>query len=172
VDWLQIVLRLLHIFAGVFWVGGAAFFFFYIEPTINKLGPDAQKFVDEVVVRKKLPIYFAGAATITVIFGASLYWRDSAGFSNGWATTPTGLVFGLGAIAAIIAWILGGAVLGPAVGNVGKIGGEMRAAGGPPSAELMGRMHAAQEKVRLIGLIDLILVCVAVACMATARYFG
>ena len=55
-DWLQIVLRIVHIFAGVAWVGGAALFFFYLEPAINKLGPDAEKFVDELVNRRKVPI--------------------------------------------------------------------------------------------------------------------
>jgi uncharacterized membrane protein len=172
VDWLQILFRIGHIIPAVFWVGGAALFFFYIEPTMNKLGQDAEKFVEEVIVRRKLPMYFAGVSGLTVLFGAILYWRDSNGFSGPWMTSPTGIVFGLGGIAAIIAWLLGGVALSPAVKKVGAIGGEMRTAGGPPSAELMGRMHAAQERVRTIGAIDLVLVIFAVLCMATARYFG
>jgi uncharacterized membrane protein len=173
VDWLQILFRIGHIVPAVFWVGGAALFFFYVEPTMNKLGPDAEKFVEEVIVRRKLPIYFAAVSGLTVLFGAILYWRDSNGLSNStWMTSGTGIVFTLGAIAAIIAWLLGGVALSPAVKKVGAIGGEMRAAGGPPSAELMGRMHAAQERVRTIGAIDLVLVIFAVLCMATARYFS
>ena len=32
-DGLAVVLRIVHIICGVLWVGGAALFFFYIEPT-------------------------------------------------------------------------------------------------------------------------------------------
>lgn len=76
-DWLQLVLRIVHIFAGVAWVGGAALFFFYIEPTINKLGPDAEKFVDELVNRRRVPIYFINVSTLTVLFGLILYSSSS-----------------------------------------------------------------------------------------------
>lgn len=75
-DWLQIVLRIVHIFAGVAWVGGAALFF-YIEPTVNKLGPDAEKFVDELVNRRRVPIYFITVSTLTVLFGLILYSSSS-----------------------------------------------------------------------------------------------
>jgi uncharacterized membrane protein len=171
-DWLQIALRLLHIVAGVLWVGGAALFFFYVEPTLNKLGPNAEPFVDELVNKRKLPIYFAALSTATVIGGVLMYWRDSNGLSGSWMTSPTGLAFGFGGICALIAWVMGFAVLTPAVQKVGALGSEMKAAGGPPSAELMGRMHAAQERVRTIGAIDLVLVLLAVLGMATARYLA
>ena len=52
------------------------------------------------------------------------------------------------------------------------IGAEMKASSGPPTPELMGRMHAAQEALRSIGLIDLILIGIAILGMASARYLG
>jgi uncharacterized membrane protein len=171
-DWLAILFRIGHIVPAVFWVGGAAFFFFYVEPTLNSLGPDADKFVQELVGRRKMPVFFMVASTLTVLFGAILYWRDSNGLNGPWMTSATGIVFGVGAIAAIIAWLAGGLALAPAVQKVATVGGEMKAAGGPPSADLMARMKAAQERVRMIGGIDLVLVVFAVLCMATARYFG
>lgn len=171
-DWLQIALRILHIGSGVLWVGGAALFFFYVEPTLNKLGPNAEPFVDELVNKRKMPMYFAAVATVTVLGGVLLYWRDSNGLSSSWVTSPTGLAFGLGGLCALVAWFMGIAVLTPAVQKVGALGSEMKAAAGPPSAELMGRMHAAQERVRMIGAIDLVLVLLAVLGMATARYLA
>ena len=168
-DWLIVAFRLLHIISAVLWAGGAALFFFYIEPTINKLGPAAEPFVDEVINKRKAPIYFAVASTFTVIGGLGLYYHDAGGFQL-W-TTPTGTVFTIGAVAAIIAWIGGNVLITPAVMKVGAIGAEMKAAGGPPSAELIGRMHAAQERLRSIGAFDLVLIFIAIACMAGARYF-
>ncbi len=165
-DVLAIVLRIIHIVSGVFWVGGAALFFFYVEPAITKLGPDAEKFVDEVINRRKAPIYFATFSTLTVLAGVILYWRDFGGID----TSPTGLAFGVGGLAAIIAWLGGNLLIPKTLGQLGAIGAEIKAAGGPPSDALMARMHATQERLRLIGLVDIVLLVFAVVAMASARY--
>jgi uncharacterized membrane protein len=170
VDWLQIAFRLVHIGAAMAWAGGAALFFFYVEPTINKLGPDGEKFVEEFVVRRRVPTYFAAVSTLTVLGGAILYFKDAGGLQL-WTST-TGLVYGIGAIAGILAWLGGAILVAPAVKKVGAIGQEMKAAGGPPSAELGARMHAAQHNLRQIGLWDLILIIVAIVAMESARYVG
>lgn len=169
-DLLVIGLRLVHIVSGVAWVGGAALFFFYIEPTVTSLGPDGEKVIDELVGRRKVPIYFAVASTLTVLGGAILYWRDSGGLQLSWITSSSGFVFTIGAIAALIAWLGGNLLIPKTIGELSGVGAEIKAAGGPPSPELMGRMHAVQEKLRRIGLIDLVLLTLAVAAMATARY--
>jgi uncharacterized membrane protein len=168
VDLATVALRIVHIGSGVIWAGGAALFFFYIEPTINKLGPDAEKFVDEVVNRRKLPLYFMIASTLTVLAGVILYWRLFAGISM----SPFGLALGLGGLAAIIAWLGGNLLIPRSLAEIGRLAGEMKAAGGPPSAELLGQMHATQERLRMIGMIDLILIGFAVVAMAGARYLG
>ena len=171
-DWFQIALRIVHIFSGVVWAGGAALFFFYIEPTINKLGPDAEKFVDEMFNRRKLPVYFAIASTLTVVGGLILYWRDSNGLEAAWITSAPGLAFTVGGIAAIIAWLAGPLLIPPNVRRLGEIGAQIKAAGGPPPPELLTEMHATQERLRKIGLADLILIGIAVLTMAVARYLG
>jgi uncharacterized membrane protein len=168
-DLFYAALRVIHIGAAILWAGGSALFFFYIEPTINKLGPDAEKFVDEMINKRKVPIYFAAVSTVAVLAGLALYFRQAGGFQL-WTTTP-GLIYTGGAIAAIFAWIGGNVLIVPAVMKVQTIGQEMKAAGGPPSAELMGRMHAAQERLRTIGLWDLVLIGIAILGMESARTF-
>ena len=165
-DFVAIGLRIVHIVSGVFWVGGAALFFFYLEPAINKLGPDAEKFVDEVVNRRKIPIYFVTISTLTVLAGVILYWRDYGGID----TSPTGLALGVGGLAALVAWLGGNLLIPKTLGQLTAIAAEMRAAGGPPSGELAARMHATQERLRLIGMIDIVLLVFAVVAMAAARY--
>ena len=167
-DALAIALRIVHILAGVLWVGGTALFFLYIEPTINKLGPDAEKFMDELINRRKAPIYFVTISTLTVLAGVVLYWRDFGGIN----TSPHGLALGLGGLAAIIAWLGGNLLIPQTLGKLSAIAAEMKAAGGPPSGELMARMHAVQERLRLIGTIDLVLLVIAVVAMASARSLG
>ncbi len=167
-DVLAIVLRIVHIASGVLWVGGAALFFFYIEPSINKLGPAAEPFVTEMIERRKAPRYFLAVSTLAVVAGVTLYvvrWLPVA-------TTLPGLTFGIGGLTAIVAWIGGNLLIPRALEEFGTIGGQMKSAGGPPSAELMGRMHAVQKRLRTYGLLDLILLLFAVAAMAAARFMG
>ncbi len=168
-DPLMIALRIVHVGAGV-WVGGAALFFFYIEPTLNSLGPDAEKFVDELVNRRKVPIYFVVASTLVVVAGLILYWRASNGLQSAWVTSPTGLAFGLGGLAALLAWLGGNLLIPRTIGQLVAVTTEMKAAGGPPGAELMGRLHAVQHRLHNIGLIDIVLLGIAVVAMASARY--
>ena len=70
----------------------------------------------------------------------------------------------------IAAWLGGNVFTRPAVEKVGAIGAEMKAGGGPPGAELIGRMDAAQQRLRTIGRITLALLAVSVIAMASARF--
>jgi uncharacterized membrane protein len=168
-DWFIIAFRLIHIISAIVWVGGTALFFFYIEPAIHKLGPDAEKFVDEVVNKRRAPVYFAVASTLTVFGGIVLYYHDAGGLQV-WAG-PSGTVFTIGAVAGIIAWLIGATLVGPSVSAIAAVGSEIKAAGGPPTAELIAKMRAAQERSRMIGRTDIIFVGIAAVCMETARYF-
>jgi hypothetical protein len=169
-NWLVILLRIVHIGSGVLWVGGAALFSLYVEPTLKALGADSEKFLKEIVEVRKVPIFFATTSTLAVLAGLLLYWQDSNGLRLSWITSPSGLAFTIGGLSAGAAWLGGNIFTRPAVEKVGAIGAEMTAAGGPPSGELMARMHAAQERLRRIGLMTLGLLAVTVIAMASARY--
>jgi uncharacterized membrane protein len=171
-DLFMVAFRILHIGSAIVWAGGAALFFFYIEPTISALGPDGEKVLGELVGKRRMPVYFATASTLTVLGGLILYWRDSGGFQVSWITTATGLAITIGGLAGLAAWVGGNFLVRRAIETVGSIGGEMKAAGGPPNDEQMARMHAAQERLRMIGLVDLILIGIAAVAMASARFLG
>ena len=168
-DWFMILFRLIHIVSAIAWAGGAALFFFYVEPTVNKLGPDAEKFMNEMFARK-LPLYFILASSFAVFGGAVLYVRDAGGVQV-WGG-PQGTVITIGALAAIVAWVGGNAFIPSTAIKMQGVLAEIRSAGGPPNAELSGRLHALQERLRRIGMIDLLLLTVAVVAMETARYWN
>lgn len=169
-DLLHIALRVVHIFSGVAWVGGAALFFFYLEPAINKLGPDAEKFVDEIVNKRKVPIYFLAASTLTVVAGLWLYWRDSNGLQGAWIGSPTGLAFTIGGIAALIAWAGGNLLIPRTLMQLTATGAQMKSGEGPPTPEMMANLHALQHRLRRIGMADLVLLGITVLTMSVARY--
>jgi uncharacterized membrane protein len=170
VDLFYLVFRLVHIVSAILWVGGALLVFLYLEPAATKLGPAAEAFMNELLLNRKLPIYFAVASTLTVIAGAVLYVRGAGGLAL-WSGT-TGTVLTVGAIAAVIAWIGGNAFIPRGFMQLGRLGADAAAAGGPPSADLQARIHAVQERLRLIGVIDTVLLLIAVVTMESAKYLG
>jgi len=169
-DLFMVAFRIVHIGSATVWAGGAALFFFYVEPTINAMGPDGEKIIGELVVKRRMPVYFAAASTLTVLGGLILSCRDSGALAVSWITTSTGLAFTIGGLAALAAWLGGNLLIPRAIAAVGAIGAEIKAAGGPPSEEQMGRMHAAQERLRTIGGVDLVLIAIAAVGMAAARF--
>lgn len=163
-------LRVVHILAGVFWVGTAIFFFFFIEPSVKELGNTGEKFMGHLVQKKKMPIVITATTALTVLAGILLYWRGSDGFDLEWITSATGLGFTVGGVAAILAFAAGLVFIKPAVDRMGAIGQEIAMAGGPPSDAQASEIQRLGARLSLIGRIDLVLLTVAVVAMATARF--
>lgn len=169
-DPLFLILRLLHIGGGVLWVGATVFVTLYVEPTAKDLGPAAGPFMNGLTNTRKMSRFFMITGGSAVLAGTWLYLIDAGGDPIGFMRDATGMAFGLGGLAAWAAFILGFLAIKPAIERMGAIGAQMRDAGGPPSAELIGQMQAAQARVHMLGRIDLVLLGIAVVAMAVARY--
>lgn len=168
---LMIVLRLVHIFAGVFWVGSAALYLGFIEPTAKATAPESGKFMQYFMVRRHYSTAMSIATTLTIVSGAWLYWRDSGGFQLVWLTSGPGLGFGLGAIAALVSFVIGFAVISPTGNRILVLGQAMQSAGGPPSTEQLAEMSKVQHKMSSVLRFDFVLLTVALLTMATVRYW-
>jgi hypothetical protein len=82
-----------------------------------------------------------------------------------------GLAITLGAILASIAWYEGYFHVARGVEELVDLGAEMAAADGPPPPEKLGRMQSIQENLKKHGQVDIVLLLVTVALMATAQYW-
>jgi uncharacterized membrane protein len=170
-DLYVMVLRLAHIFAGLFWVGAAYTYFGFVQPTLKALGPDVTKnFMEYAIKRRRFPTAVVSASLVTVIAGALLYWRASDGLDLTWITAPIGLGFTLGALSAIAAVILGITVITPTIGRMEALGGEIERAGGPPTEEQAAQFGALDQRLGKAGLADFLLLTGAVFFMAISRY--
>jgi uncharacterized membrane protein len=169
-DWWLIVLRIVHIGAAMVWFGGAIIGAFFLAPTAATLGKAGQPFMDHLMRRRRMGALFPIVAALTVLAGAGLYWRDSDGLSSAWITSPTGLAFTVGGIAAIASFVLGFVLVAPSVALQGAVGNELAASGGEPDAEQRARLERADRLMRLATRVDLPLILVAGLTMATARY--
>ncbi|MDP9483429.1 MAG: hypothetical protein M3P84_09425 [Chloroflexota bacterium] len=165
-----LVLRVLHIGAGVFWVGAAFAFFLFVSPSAKALGPDAHGAFMDQVVRRRFPMVVLVAGIVTVFAGALLYLRDSGGLSMAWISSPTGAGFTIGAAAAIVSLALGPLVILPSISSLQALGGRLKAEGRPPTPEEGATLDALDRRLTQVGQFDLVLLTVAVVMMATARY--
>src|ERR1041384_2748613 len=161
------LLRLIHILAGVFWVGGVLFLTRFLLPTTSALGPAAGPVMDHLNRVRRLPQSLLGAGFITVLSGFTLYWRDAAGSGRAF---PTGMVFGAGGIFAILAVLIGLAVNIPTARRLGEFLASIQASGGAPSPEQKGVLLALQTRLGNAARAVAALLVLATAAMAVARY--
>ncbi len=111
-------LRLVHILAGVFWVGAAVFLAAIVVPAARAAGAEGGQFMERLMQQPRTRAALGAAMLLTVLSGLAMYGRLSGGFQRGWVTSPQGLALGLGAIAAILAAAIGGARRGRSPGLV------------------------------------------------------
>jgi len=164
-----LLLRLFHIGSGVFWVGGILLFARFLFPTAKALGPAAGPVMDHMNRVLKLPNALLGAAIVNILSGVMLYWRDSGGFQVAWMKTGTGMTFGTGGLLAILALIIGVTVNRPTGERMGALGASM-AKGGPPSPEQSAEMQRLMNQLGTALRIISVLLVLATAAMALARY--
>jgi len=167
--WL-ILLRIVHVGSAMIWFGGAILAGFFLQPTAEALGKAGQPFMDHLVNRRRMGIFFPIVAALTILSGAGLYWRDSAGLSFTWITSPTGLGFTIGAIAAILAFVLGFILIGPSIAEQTAVQNELALGDGEQTEAQRRRLERAARRMQLANRIDLPLLLVAGLSMAVARY--
>ena len=162
---IMIVLRLVLIFAGLFWVGGMVTLTAFLVPAVRASGPAAGKVMVELMLRRKLRVWLTGAMGLTVLSGILMMWRLDVVTHHTWIRTSTGKTLLFGALAALVAGIAGGAVAGPANQRLAAIG-----AGGAPTPEQQAEMAKLQRRAGVGMRLTVIFVLVAAGAMAVARY--
>jgi uncharacterized membrane protein len=166
-----IVLRILHIFGGVFWVGGAIVHVAFIEPTARATAPEGHKFVQYLVGRGRFSLFMNVVSALTVLSGALLYWHASGGLQISWMKFGPGLGYTIGTVVAILVYFLGLLMIRPRADHLGGLGRQIGAAGGVPTSAQLAELHKVNHELTLIGRVDFVLLAVALLAMATARYW-
>jgi uncharacterized membrane protein len=167
---LILVLRLLHIISGAFWVGSVIMAVFFIEPTAKALGAEGDRFFAYLAIRRRAVRVMAIAATTAIGAGACLYWIDSDGLQVSWITSHTGLAFTAGAVAAVTAFAIAGLFLKPELDRLAALGSGPVASS---DADIVPHGEDAQRferRVRRWSLIQVALLVFAIGAMASARY--
>ena len=165
-----ILLRVLHIVTGVFWVGAVLFITVFLTPATRAAGPAGGSVMNQLVQVRRLPMYLMAASVITLISGFLLYWADARLNGGTWPGSGPGRVFGLGGMLALVGGVAGTAVNAPTGKKLGALGAAMAAAGRPPTPDELGTMQVLQRRMATASVYVAILLVVATLCMAVARY--
>jgi len=169
VDVYLIILRIIHFFAGVFWVGTVFFFATFLLPRVKAAGPLGGQFMQRLSA-PPLTQTVSLAGGLVVLSGLLLYWRDSGGFQPAWIGTPTGLALGIGGLLAIGALSIGLFVSRPAADRMGKLGKEIATSGGAPNPAQMAEAQALSAKLERAVYQTAYLLVVTLLGMSIARY--
>jgi uncharacterized membrane protein len=164
-----LALRLVHVLGGIFWVGSALFMALFLFPALASAGPAAGQ-VMGAMQRRRIFTILPAVAALTLLSGVRLMQLTSDGFSAAYFNSPSGRVFAWGGTFAIAAFVIGMVFARPTGLKLGKLGAL------PPSVDVAEQQRRDEERGRLqrlvmvFGVVNLVLLLLAAAAMAMARY--
>ena len=162
-----IALRIIHILAGVYWVGAALMMNFFIGPSVGATGEAGRQFIGHIMAKTKFSTSMTYAVILTLGAGTFLYSIDSKGFSSAWMASSPGIVFGVGSIFGLIGGVVG-FMNGANNRKLGALGAQIQ---GKPTPEQMAQIQAVQKQQAVIIPLNTYSLLIATLCMASARYF-
>ena len=161
-------LRLVHIVAGTVWVGSAVFAALFLFPTARAVGADGRRFIERLTPRVGPALGIA--MLLTVISGFIMYGRLSAGFNRAWVTSRPGLALAAGAVAALLAVVIGIAVNAPSSAKIAALRKNLDTQGSTPNPAQAAQLAALQSRVERGAQGAAVLLLIAAGAMAVARY--
>ena len=164
---LMMVLRLVHIGAGVFWVGSMFFLNRFVVPSIQEAGPDGGRFATVLMRGGRIQRAMISAAAATIIAGLIMYIGFIVRTDGQWARSTEAMGYGVGAIAAIIAFGLGMIINAP---TSRRLQAMAESISGPPSPEQQAEMGRLRGRLASTSRVILILLTVAIISMSVSRY--
>jgi len=167
-----LLLRLIHIGTGAFWVGAVFTFFLFVQPAAVAIGPDATKFTYQLLHHRRLPAVILAAAVTTVLAGIWLLVITANGLDPDLLFDVSRLGYTVGGVAAILALGIGGIYVYPRTRVVERTIGRLVTEGRPPTPEEQQTLARVGGESRRAGWWVILGLTVAVVAMATARYWS
>lgn len=161
---LMLVLRWLHIFSAVYWVGAGLTTVFVISPAVAATGDAGRQFIGHLMTKTKFSASMIVAGLTTVLAGTTMYLIDSR--AEGWANSGSGIAFGIGGLFGITGLALG--VMIPKMnGEMAKLGAQIQ---GKPAPEQAAQMQALRKRIMMVSYANAACLILATTLMATARF--
>lgn len=167
---LVLILRVVHILFGVFWVGAVFTVALFVQPAIAAAGPEGGKVMAALVKRRFLDLVPV-AAVAAILSGLWLYARDSSGFRAEWMGSAMGMTIGTGAALALVAFAIGMLVMRASTLKamaLAQAAAQLTDAAAREAA--MRPVQALRRRAALAARLVAALLALTVIAMAAARY--
>jgi uncharacterized membrane protein len=165
-----LLLRLVHVIAGVVWVGAVLVTVLFIFKVVADMGPAGAQVMGGLVKHRYLDVIPA-AALLTVLSGIDLFRRASGNFDPAWMGSSKGIAFSVGGAAALVGLVIGVGIARPTTLKTLALGREAAAMpDGPAKVARMAEVGALRARGQGALRIAAALLVVSTACMAVARY--
>ncbi len=164
-----LVLRLLHVVGGIFWVGGGLYSSLFVVPAIAKAGPATPAIMAELQ-RRKLFTVLPLVAVVTMLSGVRLLWIVSGGFTATYFATASGLTFAIGGAASIVGFLVAMFVSRPASVQLGPLAASLASLSGQALAAAEAKLETLKSRASVGTAAAVLLLTVAAIAMAIARY--
>jgi len=168
--WIQLTLRLIHIFAGIFWAGSLLFFARLLGPALRASGGAGDKVSQDLILNRGIGKVIPITAGLTVLSGITMYIRFAMASQGAWPQSRTGIVFGIGGVAGLLALMAGATMIGPSLERVARTQVEAEKAGRALTDAENQLIAASRARAALGFKLGTPLLLVAIAAMAIGRY--
>lgn len=167
---IMIMLRVVHILSGVFWAGSVMVMTWFVLPVSQAMGQPGGAFMQRLMFGQRLRVFVTIAMGLTILSGLTMYTWLAMETDGTWARSRMAMALGVGAVAAIIAGGIGGAVIGRVGTKMATLAATIQASGGPPTDVQKAEMESYQRRMRSAFRIIVVLLIIAIITMAGARY--
>jgi uncharacterized membrane protein len=164
-----LVLRLLHVCGGIFWVGGGVYATLFITPALAKAGPAAGPILAEMQ-RRKLFTVLPLVAVATMLSGIRLMWIVSGGFSAHYFHTRSGHTYAAAGLASILAFALALAIARPAGVRAAGLAAQLPSLADEAAARTRAELGRLQKRAALASAWAIGLLTFSAVGMSVARY--
>ena len=163
---LIVVLRVIHIGAGIFWGGGSLMMNFFFGPAVIATDQVGKQFAGHMMLKTKFVMVMTVMALSTVLAGATLFWIDSHGLTSAWMKSNSGIGFAIGGLFGLVAFVAG-VMFGQLNKKLATIGSQVQ---GKPTPEQMAEMQSIQKRIATITPFHIYSIIIAILLMSASRY--
>lgn len=164
-----IVLRLVHVLGGIFWVGGGIYSAVFVMPAIATAGPAAGPIMAELH-RRRLFTVLPIVAVLTMLSGVRLCWIVSGGFPASYFETAPGFTYAAAAAASLIGFLTAMFISRPASQRLGALGASLAQLEGQARAAAVTEIERLKPRAAVGTAAAVWLLTLSAVGMSVARY--
>lgn len=164
-----LLLRILHVLGGMFWVGSGLFTSLFLVPALATSGATAGQVMAGLQQRRLFTV-LPLVAVMTMVTGLRLMWITSAGFSPQYFASASGRAFAIAGAASVVAFLVSLLISRPSAMRAGQLEREISSAPEGQRAALVTEQAALLRRSTRAGVAATTLLVLGAAGMSVARY--